>query len=191
MSNSNRDKIKIIYKKSIKKQYYKSKSNSKAKAEVNRKNYNEKLKQIEDAVKYCKENNCKGKSALKTGLFPLIKDHKTISQRLNGEVIHGEEKTTQSILTVQEENLLVMFAKNKCRAMQPLSRKSMNWLREEIEEKKKSEEDQKKQRLLKKEDNFEKFIRFKDSCICSQNPCLAQGLKQCPCMQKCAEVSVQ
>lgn len=126
MSNNNRDKIKIVYKKSIKKQYYKFKSSSKAKAEVNRKNYNKKLKQIEDAVKYCKENNCKGKSALKTGLFPLIKDHKTISQRLNGEVIHGEEKTAQSILTVQEENLLVQFAKNKCRAMKPLSRKSMN-----------------------------------------------------------------
>ena len=46
---------------------------------VAREKYNEKMKQIEDAVKYCKENNCRGKQALSTGRFPLIKDHKTIT----------------------------------------------------------------------------------------------------------------
>ena len=102
------------------------KSNSKAKANINRKAYNERQKQIADAVSYCLENNCKGKAALKTGRFPLIKDHKTISRRLNGEVIHGNERISQSILIPEEEELLVDYAKKKCRAMQPLTRLMMN-----------------------------------------------------------------
>ena len=56
------------------------KSKSKCKAEINRKNYLEKQKHILAAVTYCLENDCKGKKA-----FPLVKDHKTITRRLDGE----------------------------------------------------------------------------------------------------------
>lgn len=37
---------------------------SKARAKVNRENYDKKLEQIEEAVRYCRENDCKGKKAL-------------------------------------------------------------------------------------------------------------------------------
>ena len=57
----------------------KLRSNSKARAQVKRKGYEAKHKQIGEAVWYCLENNCRGKAALKTGKFPLIKDHKTIT----------------------------------------------------------------------------------------------------------------
>ena len=101
-------------------------SNSKAKASISRKSYDEKQKQIEEAVKFCKENDCKGKKALATGNFPLIKDHKTITRRLSGKVIHGNEKQSVSILLPSEEECLVRYAKNKSRAMQPLRRADMN-----------------------------------------------------------------
>ena len=93
---------------------------SKLNAEVLRKNYDEKNKQIEDAVKFCQENKCKGKKALSTGNFPLIGDHKTITRRLTGEVVHGSEKFVVSILLPSEEEGLVNYVKNKCRAMQPV-----------------------------------------------------------------------
>ena len=103
-----------------------SSGSSRAKAKVSRGHYNEKMRQIGEAVKYCKENNCKGKMALSTGNFPLIKDHKTIARRLNGDIIHGNEKLHVSILLPEEEDCLVRYAKNKARAMQPLYRKDMN-----------------------------------------------------------------
>ena len=42
-----------------------------------------KQEQIEDAVKYCIENGCKGYKALQTGQFPLIKDARTINKHLD------------------------------------------------------------------------------------------------------------
>ena len=100
-------------------------SRSKAKAQVERNLYDQKLQQIEAAVKYCKENNCRGKKALATGKFDLIKDHKTITRRLDGEVKSGYEKAHVSILLPEEEDCLVQYAINKARAMQPLKRKKM------------------------------------------------------------------
>ena len=99
---------------------------SKAKAQVQRKLYEQKLEQIEAAVKYCKENNCRGKKALATGQFPLIRDHKTITRRLDGEVKSGYEKAHVSILLPEEEDCLVNYAINKARAMQPMKRSKMN-----------------------------------------------------------------
>ena len=37
-----------------------------------------KNKQIEEAVKYCIDNGVRGYRALKTGLFPLVKDRETL-----------------------------------------------------------------------------------------------------------------
>lgn len=104
----------------------KLRSSDKASATIIRRNYKEKQNQIKQAVTYCEIHNCRGKQALKTGYFPLIKDHKTITRRLNGEVIHGEEKVAQSILLPSEEKSLVEFVKAKCRAYQPLGRRDMN-----------------------------------------------------------------
>ena len=35
--------------------------------------------QLVEAVEYCKTNNCKGKKAKSSGLFPLVNDHRTLS----------------------------------------------------------------------------------------------------------------
>ena len=98
---------------------------SKANEKVLRVKYDAKLKQIEEAVQYCRDNNCRGKKALSTGRFPLIKDHKTITRRLDGSIVHGTEKLHVSILLPNEEECLVNYARNKARAMQPLTRKMM------------------------------------------------------------------
>ena len=99
---------------------------SKAKAAIQRNILDQKMDQVAAAVEYCKVNNCRGKKALSTGLFPMIKDHKTITRRLDGEVISGHEKDHVSILLPEEEEVLVTYALNKSRAMQPLKRKDMN-----------------------------------------------------------------
>ena len=98
---------------------------SKAKAKISRVLYDQKMEQIAAAVEYCKANNCRGKKALSTGKFPLIKDHKTITRRLDGDIISGQEKAHVSILLPEEEECLVRYAINKARAMQPLKRKPM------------------------------------------------------------------
>ena len=48
-------------------------------------------KQLLNAVLYCQQNNCRGYTAVKSGLFPLIKDCRTINKRLDGGSI-GDEK---------------------------------------------------------------------------------------------------
>ena len=52
-------------------------------------------------------------------------------------------------------------------------------LREAMKEEKKEKEAKKTQNLLNKAKRQENFIRCKDSCVCSQDVCLASGLKQC------------
>ena len=101
---------------------------SKAKAKIARNQYDQKMEQIDAAVKYCVKNKCRGKKALSTGLFPLIKDHKTITRRLDGDVISGNEKLHVSILLPDEEECLVRYALNKARAMQPIRKKAMTQL---------------------------------------------------------------
>ena len=172
MSNNNRDKIKIIYKKSIKKQYYKFSSAEKImedksenqvaestnsivaealtkKRKCTKEYYKEELKKANEEIKRLKESVPTPDEV--PGFFKVEKVKPSSTKNVRITQVHGSLDGSEILK-----------------------------LRQEIEEKKKSEEDQKKQRLLKKEDNFEKFIRCKDSCICSQNPCLAQGLKQCP-----------
>lgn len=59
-------------------------------ANVARKKTNLRNKQIEEAVKFCKENGVKGQAALNTGNFPLIKDRETINRRLDGSIKTGK-----------------------------------------------------------------------------------------------------
>lgn len=47
--------------------------------------------QLAAAVQYCRKNNCRGFSAVKYGLFPLIKDCRTINKRLDGLVVLEDE----------------------------------------------------------------------------------------------------
>lgn len=74
-----------------------------------------KHKQIDDAVKYCIENSCRGYKALVTGNYPLIKDARTINKRLDGVLKNGDEQHKRRILTVCEEEELVRHVKNKNR----------------------------------------------------------------------------
>ena len=81
------------------------KLNSKAEAIVQRKNINKKQVELEEAVKWCKINGKKSQSALKTGMFPLIKDRGTIDRRLNGKKMNtkkeqAKRKTTSHYLIV-------------------------------------------------------------------------------------------
>ena len=97
---------------------------SKTNASLLQKQKQEREQQLKAAVQYCLNNNCKGYTAVKSGKFPLIKDHRTINKRLNGGNI-GLEKEYCSILTKKEEESLVRFCKNKSRSLQPVSRKEL------------------------------------------------------------------
>ena len=78
------------------------KPNSKAEAILQRKHINNKEAQIEEAVQWCKTNGKKGYSALKTGMFPLIKDRGTIDRRLKGKKLN-----CKMVLAHQKRELLV------------------------------------------------------------------------------------
>ena len=69
------------------------KPESKAEATVKRKNMQEKEIQLENAVKWCKDNNKKGHAALQTGLFPLIKDRGYNSKKIRWEGGQLEKRT--------------------------------------------------------------------------------------------------
>ena len=58
-------------------------------AKVNRDNINKKDQQMDDALRWCQENNKRGWAALNTGLFPLIKDRQSINDRLDGKIKLG------------------------------------------------------------------------------------------------------
>ena len=103
------------------------KPNSKAEAIVRRKNINKKETQIEEAVNWCKANGKKAHSALKTGMFPLIKDRGTIDRRLVGKNIKTKKEHLR-ILTVDEERSIVEYIKNKNRCHQGVSRKEVTAL---------------------------------------------------------------
>ena len=86
----------------------------------------ERQRQLDVAVKYCEEKQCKGFAALSAGVCPDIKDPRTINRRLNGSVTSGKEKDYCKVLTNTEEELLVQYMKNKDRGLQPTKRKELN-----------------------------------------------------------------
>ena len=101
---------------------------SKAEANIARKSTNAKNEQLANAVEWCRKNNARGHSAIKSGLFPLIKDQETINRRLDGKIVNGNERQYCSILTEDEELSIVTFIKNKNRAMQGLNRAELTKL---------------------------------------------------------------
>ena len=83
---------------------------------IARKRALEREEQLKKAVLYCNENNCKGYAAITSGLFPLIKDHRTINRRLedsNNKIEIGEEKSYCQILTSSKEKEYVRYLMNK------------------------------------------------------------------------------
>ena len=102
--------------------------NSKVTATVARKHTDGKNRQLDEAVKWCNENKARGGSALKTGLFPLIKDRQTINRRLDGKVATGGEREYCKTLTCDEEMYVVRFTKNNNRAYQPLNKEDLTKL---------------------------------------------------------------
>ena len=82
---------------------------------VTRDKQNQKQEQIDKALDWCKEHNYRGYAALGTGLFPLIKDVKTINRRLDGVVENKKEREYCSVLTIDEETQIVDHIKNKNR----------------------------------------------------------------------------
>ena len=76
---------------------------------VKQKKIDERERQLEIAVQYCREHNCRGYAAISAGVCPLVKDKRTINGRLDGTIIAGKEKEYCKILTEDEEDLLVIY----------------------------------------------------------------------------------
>ena len=102
--------------------------NNKAEAQVARKKISNKEIQLNEAVIWCKQNKVRAYSAIKSGLFPLIKNRRTIYKRLGGKVITGQEKNYCSILLPDEEATLVQYVINKNRCYQGINRADLNEL---------------------------------------------------------------
>ena len=97
------------------KQRLKTKPETKAEAQVYRKDIRAREIQVEKAVDWCKENNNRCQAALKTGKFPLIKDKGIIDRRLDGK-LKNLKKDHLRILSPDEENEVVRYIKDKNRA---------------------------------------------------------------------------
>ena len=96
--------------------------NNNAEAKVARKRTSEKEEQLISAVRWCHEHDVRGYSAIKSGLFPLVKNRRTIDKRLDGKVITGSEKVYCSILTPDKEESVVTYIKNKNRSYQGVNK---------------------------------------------------------------------
>ena len=102
------------------------KADTSAKATVRRSQLTLKEGELNRAVDYCKENNCRGYKAISNGICPNIKDARTINARLYGKVITGKEKEYCSILTDTEEEMLIKYIIGKSRAYQPQNRSEVS-----------------------------------------------------------------
>ena len=92
--------------------------NSQHQEKENRKKMDAKKKEIEEAVAYCRENNCKGYKAISDLNLQYCKDPRTINAHLERDYEAGKKR---QMLTEQEEKSLVRFLINKNRACQGLN----------------------------------------------------------------------
>ena len=68
---------------------------------------------------YCQDKNVCGYSAVKTGLFPSIKDARTINKQLDEPTFPSKSKQSDcKILSNTQEQALIRFLKNKSCSMQ-------------------------------------------------------------------------
>ena len=93
---------------------------------VKERRIDDKEKQLDLALQYCKDNTCRGFASISHGICPNIKDQRTINRRLDGILTVGKEKEYCQILTSEEEGLLIDYIRNRCRAFQPVNRKKLN-----------------------------------------------------------------
>ena len=107
-------------------------NSSKHTAYTARKKLFHKEKELKAAVAWCKKYNKGGFAALRTGLFPNIKCHKTINCRLSGKVVTGREKIHCSIMLPEEEESLVRHLRNRNRAFQAMNTQEVNDLTQEV-----------------------------------------------------------
>ena len=98
---------------------------SRAAFAVHSKDVDEKNNQLAGAMEWCRENHKRGWSAIKTGLFPLLRDARAINNRLDGKVMHQKEREYCQVLTDKEEKTLVRYVKNKNRACQGIGRRDI------------------------------------------------------------------
>ena len=83
---------------------------------------------LKEAMEYCIEKGCKGYAAIASGLFPLIKDPRTINRRLEdapgkSKIVTGQEKSYCKMLTEKEETSLVRYLLNRNRCRQGVTEK--------------------------------------------------------------------
>ena len=80
-----------------------------------------KTREMQEIIKYCEENNCKGYTAVKKMNLVHWKDPRTINTHLEKKIVTGEEWAGQRILTKQEEKSLSKYLVNKNRCCQGLN----------------------------------------------------------------------
>ena len=81
------------------------KPSNKTRAAVIRDAINSKQKQLDAAVQWCHENNRRGWAAVNSGLFPSIKDYRTINKQIDGIITTGNEKEYCSVFTSEEQRV--------------------------------------------------------------------------------------
>ena len=73
-----------------------------------------------EAVRWCEEQSCRGYRAVNEGGFQL--DPRTINRVLDGKGEIGRNKEHLAILTKEEEDSVVRYAKNKNRHLQGVTK---------------------------------------------------------------------
>nr|XP_047140683.1 uncharacterized protein LOC124815887 [Hydra vulgaris] len=101
---------------------------SKPEASIGRKFTDAKNLQLEKAVQFCIDHSVRGYKTLKTGLFPLVKDRETINRRLDRIIKNGEERRYCSIFTLEEEEAVVKYVKNRNKSLQGINKTELTKL---------------------------------------------------------------
>ncbi|XP_047131042.1 uncharacterized protein LOC124810350 isoform X2 [Hydra vulgaris] len=84
--------------------------------------------QLEKAVQFCIDHSVRGFKALKTGLFPLVKDRETINRRLDRIIKNGKERRYCSLFTLEEKEAVVKYVKNRNRSLQGINKTELTKL---------------------------------------------------------------
>ena len=101
-------------------------ADTKEKAKIQQKVAANREQQMIAAVEYCKKHQCRGYTAIRNNICPLIKDPRTINARLDHQKkVSRQSRSDSKILTEEEEQQLVRFMRNKNKAAQGISRKEV------------------------------------------------------------------
>ena len=89
------------------------KPSNKARAAGIRDVINSKQKQLDAAVQWCHENNKRGWAAVNSGLFPSIKDYRTINKQIDGIITAGNIPPNGLIYAGKGEECQKMIRENR------------------------------------------------------------------------------